>query len=801
MQPEQSQPFALNSLFKPKGPSVHDRLSQAWGVANDAAKMLVAEGLPGITSNKPIPSTWNDALSAGVQDRGTALNEQLTYHPEDPTKGLGETAMGFAGGTAPQKVGSEAASIVSTVAPKVFEGFSDLSTKLLENLKGKSTVSKQFISDLTNASDLKQTEKDLIRKMLDEEKIVYHGTTPENAKGIKDKGFRGERAFVTDDYEEALDYTRGIGIDDANVSRPDGVVAFKIKKDTPLSGEEGKELFTGETAYNPKDMIFSGIGRQSDQVDVPTFAEKVRAELLPLKRQGIQGPKYESVSLPDELRGPVSNYKEHVYQSPIETSAGNVHFSGADVITDDGIDGANNYFGHTRVEDLPDNGTRRVIEVQSDLFQKGRLEKALDDVRNDPEAGALELSREKELSKLEPYKNNAAHFRMIREEVKQAALDGKTKLQFPTGETAMKIEGLGDNTSWTLDGSGPMSIDELAPGREVFQATDEIVDEDNAWIITDVLGDGKFKAVSKRYYESTDTLDITDGKVMQKGFNTKTQKHGTFEIPESEKETFDISGKVDTENPIYKFYEKEVGKYLKNKYNAQLVTDPQGVKWWEIPVAAEEAKKPVLAYGKAELGTVGGIAGATAIPAVVGATAAMDKAGTTEFVRDEDGAMKPTQQTAAAAQALPKEAPTPAPRTDVFVDPVRNVEINDDDIEELRRILYSEIGNRSQEKRALEAKVVINTALNRLAENKKHNRGPQTLADVLRQKNQYQGLGTKQYDIAASGKGNVKKMEAIDDVLAALVRGEIQDTTNGAFYYIHNPDETITYDDQRKLYK
>jgi hypothetical protein len=39
---------------------------------------------------------------------------------------------------------------------------------------------------------------------------------------------------------------------------------------------------------------------------------------------------------------------------------------------------------------------------------------------------------------------------MVREEIKKAAQDGKTKLQFPTGETAMKIEGLGDEHSYGI---------------------------------------------------------------------------------------------------------------------------------------------------------------------------------------------------------------------------------------------------------------------------------------------------------------------------------------------------------------
>lgn len=38
-------------------------------------------------------------------------------------------------------------------------------------------------------------------------------------------------------------------------------------------------------------------------------------------------------------------------------------------------------------------------------------------------------------------------------------------------------------------------------------------------------------------------------------------------------ENFSIEIKIDTNNPIYKFYEKEVGKYLKNNYAGKLITD------------------------------------------------------------------------------------------------------------------------------------------------------------------------------------------------------------------------------------
>lgn len=421
----------------------------------------------------------------------------------------------------------------------VYGGETELSTKILEKLKGRSTVSKQFISDLTNSPDLKQTERDLIRSILNDE---------------------------------------------------------------------------------------------ADEVNVPEFAEKVRAELLPLKRKGVgqtDSPSslgsrrtgYENISLPGELRGPVENYSEHVYESPVKTNAGGVHFPGE----------SDSYFGHTRVEDLPDNGTRRVIEVQSDLFQKGRFEEEVESrnsigtygisevgdkyvIRNadgdfedvfDTKVEAqkaldeIQLPAREQLKPLEPYKNNAAHFRMIREEVKQAAIDGKTKLQFPTGETAMKIEGLGDNTQWyrrmSRDEGGEVDLEaspllkekDLVPGASINQSGDQ------DWIITDVLGDGKFKAVPKEKLDD----GMQRGKQFQFSDKLGENEQAVWDrIKFNYEEAFDISGKVDTNNPIYKFYEKDVGKYLRNKYDAKVVTDPQGVKWYEVDVKPEYAKTPVEAF-------------------------------------------------------------------------------------------------------------------------------------------------------------------------------------------------------------
>lgn len=426
-----------------------------------------------------------------------------------------------------------------------------LTTKIIKDLGDRETVSKQYILDQTNRGDIKQQERELIRSLLE--------------------------------------------------SEPDkvNVADFKLKVQAellPLTVNSTKLKITQDMRDNPNfDEHFA---------DVDT--------------------RYENVTLPHDLRGPVENYYENIYESPIKTSAGETHF-GRDT---------NNYFGHTRVEDLPDS-TRRVIEVQSDLYQKGnlddeipaylnasdylpadklkeynRIEKRLTDLtfadnstdykveieelkkaREAVELSAKDMqkkvisSRKTEVEKLRQYNDPTAHFRMIREELKRAADDGVKTLQFPTGETAMKIEGLGDIGTWfarpgqTLaDGSKLKFGANLDPENMrtglVVQMEGEGEGAGTDWIITDVLGEGKFKAVQKRQYDE-----------IKGGYGINRDKSITD--MSRFKETFDISGKIDTSSPIYKFYEKEVGKYLKNKYGAELTTDKQGVDWYEVKVKPE----------------------------------------------------------------------------------------------------------------------------------------------------------------------------------------------------------------------
>jgi len=507
--------------------------------------------------------------------------------------------LGAVGGNLASKINKDTVGkVVKATLPKVYKETGDLTTKILKSLEGKATVSKQFILDATNRGELKQTERDLVRKIAETEGNVVDVAKfadkvkaellPLTVKNQKVTVAQAKSQLKNMGYTIEKEMDGGASILDKNGDY------VEYDKMTP----EAKKLV---------DRVF-GTAETYDQIG---------------------GNKYESIALPDELRGKVKNYKENIYESPIKTSAGSTHFGGQ----------TDNYFGHTRIEDMADNKTRRVIEVQSDLYQKGNLERELPVTGSESrfldgadaqrlryingrmqsmehavngkdyldeykqlksEAEALRAKnnakesevlgkRKKEIAPLMQYNDPTAHFRMIREEIKKAAEDGKTKLQFPTGETAMKIEGLGSQDNWSVmpdtqirsASAEKLTKDNLAVGKEVYLTNDA---GDN-WIITDVLGDGKFKATPKTQWEKYNwKVDF------------KTAYDRLYVYRPDTVETFDVSGKVDSNNPIYKFYNKEVRNYL-NKFGGKEVVDDKGVSWIEIPINKEQGNMPVEAFG------------------------------------------------------------------------------------------------------------------------------------------------------------------------------------------------------------
>lgn len=671
-----------------------------------------------------------------------------------------------------------------TVGPDPFVPGS-LTTKILKKLEGRTTVSKQFIQDLAKSADVKQVEKNLILKALDGE-----GST----------------------------------------------------------------------------------------VNVANFGKKVEDQLLPLDVKIVGGrdkgvtisANYSGIRLKEEIRGNVAGYTEKVYQSPVATVSGNVHFR----------DKAPNYFGHTRVEDMGDKKTRRVIEVQSDLYQKRDAGdkvrrsdnvqeiKSLEAVKNlydysvkqgtDPEKAFQLMKKAKPNSlvglnsayemeqrinmlkkqagpdmekynagveKIEQYSNPTAHFRMAREEIAQASKEGKTKVQFPTGETALKIEGLGGgNSGFTLiervsqysTHYNEITPEKLKVGQELSQGGGREL------VVTKVLGDGKFKAIDKtRLYPDA----------LEKYLAGKMDPESLSKI-ESMNETFDISTKVDTKNPIYKFYEDEMAKYLKNNYDAKLVKDKKGITWYEVSVKPEMGTRPMDAFAMAGLpfAPVGydqmtqaqeNENGKETIqlnpfqPGFLSSSQTVNKieppAQPPAFTEDKkrafqgnnsmnpDGLSRVGLNPLIPGSSKPDSSvskPVPAtnkPFQEQVIKPanqtysLRNnkIQTNDEELRKLGAVLFGEMGIRT-DKLELEAGIIANTILNRA-----ENRG-KPIEEILSQPYQYQAYNEGQYQAYLNGKPQKSKdpvvkaqVEAVNKVLEQIKNGTLQNQYGKVENYSH----------------
>jgi len=119
---------------------------------------------------------------------------------------------------------------------------------------------------------------------------------------------------------------------------------------------------------------------------------------------------------------------------------------------------------------------------------------------------------------------------------------------------------------------------------------------------------------------------------------------------------------------------------------------------------------------------------------------------------------------------------------------VRGQTITDDDLNEARAILFSEISNRNSEKQKLEAQTILNTVLNRMEQRKKEG-NPFSMTQILQEENQYQGFGGIQYNRYKSGSLNdldTQKIKAIDEVIEQLKQDSLINNIGNRVRYTHN---------------
>lgn len=428
--------------------------------------------------------------------------------------------------------------------PPMFQRVQDLTLKTFERLKGKTTVSKQFISDLTKGAEMRSGEREAIQEVL-------------------------------------------------------------------------KEYKEGST------------------ITVADFISKVQATLLPLTVE-LEDDGHSGVVLDGEIRGAVSKYIQRVYGSPVFNGAGFKH----------GFFSVANYFAHTRIEDMKyveyldnerNNGLRRVIEIQSDLFQKGGLknevtggnsnddymseellleefydfiakEKGItideavelyinEDISLDPDTEfgkKFQEKREQEaINRIKPLNGYKKYWweRIIQEEVVDASRTGKTRLQFPTGETALAIEGLeGIDNGWTINAGTPdakvLTQNDLIAGLIIDNA------DGSTWVVTNNTGNGNFVAKELTPEQVKKTKD--------KNYNPNTystvKEFIEYMLQDTRFTAMHFNLNNTASKAIHKFYETDVKNYLVSRYGAKEIIDAEGVTWIEVALTPEMANTPIEAF-------------------------------------------------------------------------------------------------------------------------------------------------------------------------------------------------------------
>ncbi len=383
-----------------------------------------------------------------------------------------------------------------------------------------------------------------------------------------------------------------------------------------------------------KDALMTALLQfQDGKLYVPEFIATVQGNLLDVTSKVTEENRYTGVNVDESKRGDVEDYYEVIHEVPFKTPfASRKHWSRE----------TENYFAHERIEDMADSTTRRVIEVQSDLFQKGtfKLEQTgeidsgdafeehdaferfadfiveeLKITKDEAEewiaehdgddeymameekmTGKFDQERLDNLKKAEPYKNTW-HELLIRKQIQSSSKDGYTKLQYPTGANALEIEGLGKADSFKIfkgDFVTTATAENIEVGAEVAFTADMLrEDVDNAkYVITEVLEAGKFKAISKHSQFPNKTGYLSP----ELGYKPVPNKEDLV-YKNTDEESFDISGKVDTNNPIYKYYESTVYNYLKKIKEVNRVTDAQGREWFEVSITKSDSD-PVMAFSK-----------------------------------------------------------------------------------------------------------------------------------------------------------------------------------------------------------
>lgn len=295
--------------------------------------------------------------------------------------------------------------------------------------------------------------------------------------------------------------------------------------------------------------------KDQKKISVAALQDAIIGELLPLEVK--DSMKYADYGLGNvQMSG--WDATTHIYDGPVEHDISG-HFGGE----------TTKLFGHTRIAQK--GKVRAITEVQSDFFQKTRTGRSITMA---------------DTSKLDPYAN-IWHERMIKEEIRLAAMDGVKTLRIVTPRTLAFIEqyvGTGDDIPYTYDDE---SGDVLQVGDVismdgydyyVFESDESsivVVGKESGTTVPRTKDSYEMDFEGTTYYfprERSETLSQPIAYKSGAGFSVD-------DLPEVQRNTYD-------------FYKNKVNPYFKKlrKDNVREVTDENGFTWLETDITKQDAQ-------------------------------------------------------------------------------------------------------------------------------------------------------------------------------------------------------------------
>jgi hypothetical protein len=344
--------------------------------------------------------------------------------------------------------------------------------------------------------------------------------------------------------------------------------------------------------------VFNKQGKLFKNVNTAEEAEKLYYELIKTPTQY-----YSNLTVPGG-----TNYTENEIATPAITPSIKGH---AQFATDKGIgwfrsdeqrtddnkgkkvpDGAG---GLVQLGVITDSKTRRILEVQSDLFQKGRDRESLiqyninhEQEYRDADGGydflpanehiveQIKGDNQNQFLQLLNKDNNWVTF-FVKSIIQDSAKKGYEKVLFPTGNTASKVEG--HSTLEAFKKEKEDRIKELEKSKLNYNLAN--------------IGGGLWEAQyitarnAKEAFGVTAKNEVEAKEEINKKWNNEINQLKQ-ELERVEKEGFGAL------KPIFNFYENTVTNILKKNYKINQLTDEYGNTWNEVEITPEIKEQKIL---------------------------------------------------------------------------------------------------------------------------------------------------------------------------------------------------------------